>query len=89
MVLPSYIDPAEEVRFIESFQTWPMYPWLPIKRYVDGQDHPECAMIHAGNLTVVIHAGLHGSTPDQVVAAKTTKYESIEALVKDGGWYVD
>jgi hypothetical protein len=79
----------EEISFIETFQMWPMYPWLPIKRYgSDERGHPKCAVIHASSLTTVIDQTLYGMTADSLDAAKRTEYESVAALVADG-WIVD
>lgn len=77
--------------FIETFQMWPMYPWLPIKRYSKDDNRsnsPECAVIHASSLTTVIHQTLYGMTADSLDSAKRQEYESVAAIVADG-WIVD
>lgn len=70
---------------------WPMYPWLPLKKYVEGSP---------GIKTAKLWAVPKGPEPKRIVVLNTTifgpvgqdeevvLYDSFEAILDDG-WKVD
>lgn len=81
----------DDVRMMQNREQWPNPLLLPIKRYVGSL--PECAVLAAypGRETEVFLIGMfsiQGRVIDALDKTKTIKYDSYEAIVKDG-WMVD
>jgi hypothetical protein len=78
--------------FMRDPNQWPMFPFLPIKRYIGERRELECAVIHCGTL--------NGPLPEPVTVILTTlygmdlknserkTYDTVDAVLADG-WMVD
>lgn len=83
----------EDETFIRNPVKWPMWPFLPIKRHVEGDKGPDCAFLCATSkpwerayLENVF--ALKDMTPEQRKKIPFIEYDDLSALLADG-WYVD
>ncbi len=78
----------EDRKFIDNPDTWLNWPFLPVKRYNEGEPgaFPTVGIIHVSNKTTVYLRNLF-DLPD---TARTEKkeYDNLDALFDDG-WVVD
>lgn len=80
----------QDVRKMLSRNDWPRWPWLPLKRWVDG--NMETAVLHADEPEVsprihhtnVFAVRTYFPTPEM----RTTQFANLRAIV-DAGWMVD
>ena len=80
----------QDVQHMLDRQHWPKWPWLPLKRWVDGQ--METAVLHADEPEVdprihfinVFAIRTYFPTPDM----RTEQFANLRAIV-DAGWMVD
>lgn len=83
----------EDTQLIKQTMMWPQWPYLPIKRYTEGKNGPECAFLFDGEATqlVVFRCNLFAlkdMTTEERQKIPTVKYDSIVKLLEDD-WMVD
>jgi len=72
---------------IEDEITWPLWPQLPLKRYVDEQMFPEFGVLFPKTKDVY-SVQLRMVNMPRTEDTKTVEYPTIDALLADG-WVVD
>lgn len=77
---------TEQVEMMTDPDRWPQWPMLPVKKYVEGETWPHCA-VHldlAGPFVIYEWKGFMRPDAEKVAAT----YDSAQAAVDDG-WVVD
>ncbi len=81
-----------DAEFISDPALWPLWPYLPIKRYPEGYHGPECCLLMATERPweVLFAACVYNlpKTREEFLKTKKYTYPSVEALLADG-WVVD
>lgn len=77
----------ESKRFLEQKEKWPLWPFLPMKRYVKTEEEVtgvEIGVIGTVDPLVVFKCSWNNWSPN----APRQKYSSVDAILDDG-WIVD
>ena len=90
---PKKLGPGDDLEMMRSFDNWPVWPTLPMKRYVDGQLEPA---ILVELITSYQYAFVPGVTMYDKVKASDPRIERfskdnierLQAILADG-WMVD
>lgn len=83
---------ALDLKRMQAPGNWPKWPWLPMKRNVDGD--LQCAVFHADDTDPKAQPKLYFINMFQIVTYFPTRemtsqqYESIGAIIEDG-WKID
>lgn len=83
----------DDAAFIRAPKLWPVWPYLPIKRYPKGHSGPECAILVASEHPEPVRVyGINlfdiPKSREAFEAAQTHTYPTVEDLLRDG-WVVD
>lgn len=78
----------QDLHMLNHPDIWPAFPFLPVKRYVEGR--LDCRVIWAGTPLKVVEASLFAlpGTEEEFTTLPHIDYASTEAIVSDG-WTVD
>jgi hypothetical protein len=89
--VPEIDDREVQLSRINRVGEWPLWPLLPMKRWVEGEGYQE-GLIAANNKPVVFRANIFalqkGMLSEALAPFDKIEYDSFEALVDDG-WRVD
>jgi hypothetical protein len=81
------LNKQQDIEFIKSADKWPMWPYLPVKKYIDRK--LTCSFIFAGQKELKLYLlPIYRAQELPVDQWPFKLYENAEALVSDG-WEVD
>lgn len=81
---------AEEIKMIKCFESWPLFPFLPMKKRKPGGGWPDMGVMTTMTGTDVLKVSVDKlmQNPALMKEAERDKFISAEAIV-DAGWVVD